>query len=262
MPLSTPAASSLETPEFGKEFSQIALNGFKRYLETILPKELEVDKEFAAMFAEQDHSRVHLAFLRWQKRVFAEQTGARVDELTGRGHVAPKLPGVDYTWPELYEKMPKLLFRLNQVSKLYMRRTGYDNIPKKPRIFVWAEVYNKGDSQAPWARTDGAYMMGRYFAQAKAGALKFNFEDPRGINPPYGKTYSHGAFEGNLIVFPTWVSHFITPNMHNSSQVCYGFIVYPPDGNSLDYEDDKTGSLEVVRNMHVSKKGTSFTFEP
>ena len=29
-------------------------------------------------------------------------------------------------------------------------------------------------------------------------------------------------------------------------EVCYGFIVYGPDGNQLDYEDDMTGSLEVI----------------
>jgi|Transcript_56560 hypothetical protein len=260
MPLSTPEKSSLESPKFGRDLTAIALEGFRRYVESVLPKELEVDKQFAQEFAESDHSRVNLAFLRWQKRVYAERMRVHPGTLTGRGDVTPRNPGIDYTWKEFYEDpiYNRLVHRLNQVSKLYLKRTGRANLPKKFRIFTWVEVYNFGDAQRPWARTDGAYLMGRYFAQARRGALKFNFEDPRGINPPFGKTYSHTAFEGNLIVFPTWVSHFITPNMQNSTQVCFGFLAYPPDGNSLDWEDDETGAVEVARILDIDKTGNKF----
>jgi hypothetical protein len=261
MPLSTPEKSSLELPKFGQDLTAIALKGFRRYVDSILPKELEADKQFAEEFAESDHSRVNLAFLRWQKRVFADRLGVSPQTLTGRGDASPRIKGIDYTWPEFYDDpiYNKLVHRLTQVSKLYLKRTGYRDLPRKFRVFTWVEVYNFGDAQRPWARTDGAYLMGRYFAQARRGALKFNFEDPRGINPPYGTTYSHTAFAGNLIVFPTWVSHFITPNMQNSTQVCFGFIVYPPNGNSLDYEDDETGSLEVSRILDIDRQGHGFT---
>lgn len=261
MPLSTPDKASLETPEFGAELSRIALDCFRRYRDTILPQELKIDKKYAAEFAESDHSRVNLAFLRWQKRVFCERTGVQADELSGRGESAPKLDGIDYSWRELYDNpiYKQLLTRFNQVARLYLKRTGYasgdDSLPSKLRIFTWVEVFDKGDAQKPWARTDGAYAMGRYFSQAKQNGLKFNFEDPRGINPPFGKTFSHAAFQGNLIMFPTWLSHFITPNMDNSSQVCFGFLVYPPDGDALDWEEDKTGSVEVPSGVAIPLSG-------
>merc|ERR1719487_520226 len=102
MPLSTPEKASLEKPEFGAELARIGLEGFRRYRDHILPKELELDKKYAKEFAVADHSRVNLAFLRYQKRVFAEKTDIDPEELTGRGEVAPKLKGIDYTWPELY----------------------------------------------------------------------------------------------------------------------------------------------------------------
>lgn len=38
-----------------------------------LPLELELDKAFAEEFNSADHSRVNLAFHRWQKRVYAAQ---------------------------------------------------------------------------------------------------------------------------------------------------------------------------------------------
>jgi len=256
MPLSTPSKSSLEAPEFGAEIARIGLEGFKKYVASTLPRELEIDKYFAEEFANSDHSRINLAFMRWQRRAFASRFRVNVNALSARGDVSPSLEGVDYTWPELYDSKfyKTLIMRFEQVAKLYMKRTGTKDIPKRLQIFPWVEVFEFGDSQRPWARTDSAYVMGRYFAKTQKGSLKFNFEDPRGINPPYGKTFSHGAFEGNLILFPTWLSHFITPNMLNTTAVCVAFLVYPPDMN-LDWEEDMTGSLVLERTLQFSEKG-------
>lgn len=256
MPLSTPSKSSLESPQFGEEVARIGLAGFKKYVSSTLPRELEIDKHFAEEFANSDHSRINLAFMRWQRLAFARTFRINVQALSARGDPAMYLEGIDYSWPELYDSnlFRTLKNRLTQVGKLYMKRTGTGNIPKRLIVFPWVEVFEFGDSQRPWARTDSAFVMGRYFAKTQRGSLKFNFEDPRGINPPYGKTFSHAAFEGNLVMFPTWLSHFITPNMLNSTAVCIAFLVYPPDMN-LDWEEDDTGSLVVERELKFSEKG-------
>lgn len=254
MPLSTPERSALESPDFGAQLSRIAVEAFEKYRASTLPRELEIDKTFAEEFANSDHSRVNLAFARWQRRAYGDRFGINVHGLTARGEYAPRLEGIDYKWPEFYDSplYKTLVMRFEQVAKLYMKRTGTRDIPKRLRIFPWVEVFLKGDAQRPWARTDSAYLMGRYFAQQEKGGLKFNFEDPRGINPPYGKTFSHAAFQGNLILFPTWLSHFITPNMLNQTSVCFAFLVYPPGGEApLDWEDDATGSLVVERPMQI-----------
>jgi len=163
---------------------------------------------------------------------------------------------VDYTWPELYENaaFKRLRVRIAELSKLYLKRTGYEDLPSRFRIFIWAEVFRRGDALRPGVRTDGAYLTGRYFASATRGSLKLNFEDTRGINPPYGKTFSHAPFEGNLVLFPTWASHFITPNMRDDTVVCYSFLVYPPDGSGISWKDDRTTQVKVMRSFEARPK--------
>eukprot|EP00434_Breviolum_minutum_P017034 symbB.v1.2.015031.t1/scaffold1037.1/size142759/3 len=262
IPLSTQTVGSLEPPTFGEELAKVALEGFEEYVNKTLPLELELDKHFADEFHGADHSRVNLAFRRWQKRVYAEQNrdiypvdgvdsgadilqrGPHPDFIAGVTKGAAPLKDVNYTWPALYENSA---FRKLQADML--DRSGHtpDDLPKTFRMFIWAEVFRKGDSLRPSAHTDGGYVMGRYWPQLKKNAMKFNFEDPRGINPPFGKTHSHSVEEGALTMFPTWASHFITPNMKSKPAVSYVFIVYPEVGNTLDFEDDLTGNaLETI----------------
>lgn len=247
--LSGPNASVLEGPEFGVELAQIGAAGFQRYLSTILPSELAADQELAAEFAQADHSRVNVAFERWQRRAFADSSGMALEELASWGQAARRLPGVNYSWPELHGSrvFQRLKARIAELSKLYLKRSGYQDVPKTFQIYIWAEVYNRGDALRPGARTTGAYLTGRFWASAQKGTLKLNFEDPRGINPPYGKTYSHAVYEGNLVLFPVWVSHFITPNMQDYAAVCYSFLVYPPGGGTLAWQDDLSAQLTVSK---------------
>jgi len=249
-PKDEPGAVALEPPTFGRRLRNIGLRRFREYLHSVLPQELQIDEQMREEFNQLDHgSRVNLAFLRWQKRVYAEREGLDVEAMSARGERTPMLPGINYSWPELYDsaEFKKLKVRIGELTRLYLKRTGYKNedLPKKFNEFVWVEVFEKGDALRPAARTDGAYLLGRYFASAKKGAVKLNFEDTRGINPPYGKTYSHLVYEGNVVLFPTWSSHFITPNMFNYSVVSYCFLVYPEGGNTLHWSDDRTSSITV-----------------
>jgi len=47
-------------------------------------------------------------------------------------------------------------------------------------------------------------------------------------------------------MFPTWASHFITPNMFDAEVVCYSFLVYPPDGSSVSWGDDLTTQIKLT----------------
>lgn len=254
-------ASALEPLEFGEELRALGERRYEEYLRETLPKELEADPSFAADFHGMDHSRVNLAFQEWQKRVFADQMGVKVSNLTARGFIgsARDLPGIDYSWPELYESaaFKRLKVRVAELSKLYLKRTGYKDLPSRFRIFIWAEVYRKGDALRPGVRTDGAYLTGRYFASGKKASMKLNFEDSRGINPPYGKTFSHAVQQGNLVLFPAWASHFLTPNLFDNTVVCYSFLVYPPDGSGIAWEDDLTTQVKVTRSFEARKKSKS-----
>ncbi|CAE7300543.1 unnamed protein product [Symbiodinium natans] len=273
VPMSTPTSESFETPDFHEELAAIGLRGFQEYVNKTLPKELELDKPFAEAFATADHSRVNLGFRRWQKRVFAMQNknifpanfdedrigldildaGANVDFMLGNTKTKAPWPAVDYAWPELYENavFKRLRARIQESARLYLKRSGWDSddLPKRFKIFIWVEVFNPGDALRPSAHTDGGFVMGRYWVQAQRNAMKFNFEDPRGINPPFGKTHSLTIDLGTMTLFPTWASHFLTPNMKGKTIVCYAFSVYPDNGNTLDFEDDQTGTFIVTEDL-------------
>lgn len=254
VPLSNPGKASLEDNTFGKRLAEIGLEGYKNYMKSTLPQELEKDPRFKKKFMNQDHSRVNDAFRRWQKRAFADKIGADPLEFTGKGELAPRLDGIEYQWDKLYDNddFRRLNARITQFAKLYMQRTGYKQIPRNFRIFVWVDVFNKGDAAVPFTATSGSFVSGRYWASAKSHALKQNFEDPRGINPPYGKTFSHVVYEGNLVMYPSWSSTFITPNMQNFTTVCFSFTVYPVNKTDLmHWKDDLTGALVIPRKVKL-----------
>lgn len=251
-----PEGSSLEAPILGQELAKIGLDGFEKYLSSTLPKELELDKPFAQHFRSEDHSRVNNGFIRWQKRVFADRVGVPPTQLTSLGQSIPRLEGIDYGWPELYGSaaFKTLSDRILELSRLYLKRVGYTEIPEQFRLFIWAEVFKKGDALRPGTRTDGAYLAGKYFASGKAGCAKLNFEDSRGINPPFGKTFSHTVEGGNMVLFPVWSSYFVSPNMRDEPLVSYGFMLYPAEGNTLHFRDDLTASLAVNFSVNLEKK--------
>lgn len=253
LPFSSPSAPSLEPATLGDELTDIALAGFKDYVSEILPKELQIDEQLSKQYNSSDHSRVNVAFLRWQKRVFADLHNISVEELTSRGDWAPHLQAVRYDWPQLYQSagFKKLKTRISELSRVYLKRSGYKQLPKQFRIFIWVEVFQTGDAMRPWVRTDGAYLTGRYFSSFEKGSLKLNFEDPRGINPPYGKTNSIAPYEGMMALFPAWVSQFITPNMRSQTAVSFNFLVYAADGNTLNWEEDLTAKIEVVKDLAI-----------
>ncbi|CAJ1367022.1 unnamed protein product [Effrenium voratum] len=264
VPLSTPGVEAMEPPEFGQALAELALSGFEDYVNKTLPLELKLDADFAEEFHGADHSRVNLAFRRWQRRVYAyanrdiypeSQLSADVLEggwqsefLAGGWARSMPLKEVNYSWPQLRQssEFRKLQSHISELAKLYLKRSG-SSFGNKFRIFTWAEVFRKGDALRPSAHTDGGLFMGRYWPQLKKNSLKFNFEDPRGINPPFGKTHTHSIEEGAMSMFPIWASHFITPNMKSRTAVCYAFIVYPEDGNTMDFEDDGTGKFKIER---------------
>jgi len=250
--LSSADQTSLETAEFGKELAEIGLKGFQRYRTSILPRELELDSKFKNEFMALDHSRVNLAFRQWQTNAFADTVNMSTRSITPNGGRIRRHKEISYTWPELYDNptFHRLEVRIRELSRLYLARTGYKNLTKL-RTFIWAEVYAKGDALRPSSNMDGAYLMGRYFAKTVSYSLKLNFEDPRGVNPPGGKTNSHAVYEGNIVLQPTWISTFMTPNMLDDETVCFGFLVYPHDGPMADWRNDLTSSMTSKKTVNL-----------
>jgi len=262
LPLSAPDKKSAFPPDLGDALAQLAEAKFDEYLTSILPLELKSDETFAKTFHEADHSRVNLAFQRWQKLAFAEIENVPVYRFLGQGEYASRIHGVNYSWPELYESpaFKKLKHFIMDLTRHYNKKNGF--APESPaggkhfQVILWAEVFRKGDAMRPGASVNGAFLRGRYYAMCERGAIKQNFEDPRGINPPYGKTYSHSPYRGNLVLYPTWASHFITPNMLNTTIVSFSFMAFPLDGAYVDSNDDQTGKIVVEKQIMIEPMPT------
>jgi hypothetical protein len=259
-PLSMPSLQRqppLESPKFGQELADIGYARYKKYCKEVLPRELELDNGFAELYRTSDHSRANAAFKRWQTRAFASRDKVPVSRLLARAEAAPKLPGINYEWPELYDspQYMRLIQRVRQLSKLWLKRAGYpqEETQQKLLVYPWVEVYDHGDAMRPFTRSDGAYIFARYFAKAAPGMMKFNFEDPRGINPPFGKTFTYSVHGGELTMLPSWASTFTTPNMVNNSVVCYCFLIYPADGR-IKWSSDVSGQLTISNNFTVNIK--------
>eukprot|EP00913_Durusdinium_trenchii_P028694 g26910.t1 len=46
--------------------------------------------------------------------------------------------------------------------------------------------------------------------QAEEAAGKLRFGDPRGHSPPFGRSFFHSPRSGDLVFFPSWLSHMAT----------------------------------------------------
>lgn len=251
-PLSQRGVASLAPPKLHEDLAAVALAQYHKYVKEILPTELKMDRGVAAEFREGDQYRTNLAFARWQKRVFMNFFRVDESDLTSTGERAPQITGVPYTWPELLKSAAyaSLKGKLLEISRLYMETVGYKkrDIPRNFRIWIWAEVVEPSGGMPPISLTDGGFLAGRYIVQAPAGGSKVIFQDARGINPPYGQAHAIIPSEGEVIAHPIWAPHFLTPNTGNKSLVTFCFKVYPEDGNSLDWEDDKTGDVRASMN--------------
>lgn len=236
---------ALEPSSFGEELTALALAGYRRYVKEVLPAELERDPAFAKAFWDSDFSRVNFAFKRFQRRALAWHHGIAEAEVPGLSD-GRGLEGVK-SWPELHasDVFSRLTRRMSSLAWASLVRSGYrDEQLNGSRALIWAEVFEHGDFQRPEMRNDGAFGFGRYWAAAQEGAVNFNFEDPRGINPPYGKIHSFQPRTGDFMVFPPWSSSFVTPNIREEPVVCYCAMFYPPPPAAfVDSREDGTGKF-------------------
>lgn len=260
VPLASSDGKGLLEASLASNLAEIGERAFDKYVKEVLPVELKTDPKFAADFAASDASRMNLGFVRWQKRVYSELRKVPLIELSWDGSPIPHYKEVSYAWKEFYGSpdFKKLRHQIDRLSGLYLNNIGKDGERgrRRFRTFIWAEVYRNADSQRPHVHT-GASTAGVFFSRyssSKEGAQKFSFEDPRGINPPFGKTHNHQPKQGEVLLFPSWASHFITPHRSNSTNVYFNFVCWPPDGApDLDWEDDATGDYVFRKQLNIKR---------
>jgi len=239
--------------------ADVAERAFDQYVSSVLPRELEADPAFAKEFREADGSRVNLAFLRWQKRVFAKAARVPVEEIDWDGKPVPKIQGISYEWPELYNSQEFRVFmrKVQTMASSFLNSLSEDKDKHKFRAFAWAEVYRPGDFQRPHMHT-GAAVAGMFFARYAPGpsdGQTLVFEDMRGLNPPFGRTHEIQPAEGELVLWPAWASHFLSPHPGNTTNVFLSVLLWPSGGaEDFDWEDDVTGDYIYHKKSSIKPK--------
>mmetsp|Transcript_34565 Transcript_34565/g.73326 ORF Transcript_34565/g.73326 Transcript_34565/m.73326 type:complete len:304 (-) Transcript_34565:2-913(-) len=247
-------AEGVESPEFAAKLASIVEKKYQEFIKTELPKEIAADPNYKARFDSDDAGRYNQAFRTWQRRAAATKYRWPVNEIDGLDLLrVPKTQGVQYNFDELYESPEYKAFvrHVERLARAYVKRMDENSAPPKFRIFVWGEVFPKAVATRPHIHT-GGYCAGTFFVRQPKGASRFNFEDPRGINPPYGKTHMKQPQQGELILFPGWASHFNSPNSHETTRVELSFVAYHYGGpNQLDWEDDPTGGFVPEKTLKM-----------
>lgn len=242
-----------------KRLAAVAEEGFQRYVRESLPLQLERDPAFREQYEASDVTgRNNEAFLRWQKMSFALRNNVRLEEVNWIGPQPPNLRGMRYDWKELHDSpdFKRLSKNMeNQAFKL-LKHINPERQRERFRVFVWAEVYRRGDFDMMHVHT-GAMAAG-IFAAGNSGPEESRqtlvLQDVRGPNPPFGDRHQIALEEGELAAFPAWSPHYFLPHPGNESNVFFCFLMWPHGGAyDFDWEDDNLGDYVYRKTTTVRR---------
>jgi hypothetical protein len=81
----------------------------------------------------------------------------------------------------------------------------------RPPLFCWAAIARDGNSHLSHTHPDNL-LSGVYYARVPAsGAGALLFDDPRGPRWPFDGRFIHRPQAGELVLFPSWLVHQVTP---------------------------------------------------
>ncbi|CAK0876806.1 unnamed protein product [Prorocentrum cordatum] len=202
-----------ETPSFHESLAQEAIAGWRRFREEILPS-LPKDHHYRRIAGKAHAGSLNDAFFHFQKDLFENSGDVQAALGMKRGRHHTPSPYDNSTWPEMnglpaYNKLRHIIDRL---SRRYLERSGLNRKAAASlnySIFNWAAVHGAGEFHGPHTHV-GEYHVGVFYAQAGPSAGKLRFSDARGHSPPFGRAYVHTPRSGELVLFPSWLSHMAT----------------------------------------------------
>jgi hypothetical protein len=202
-----------EPPSFHQNLAKEAIKGWKRFQHEIGPS-LQKGHPLRNFLQQSHAGALNDAFFHWQKRLFEAEGDFEksIDPAYESGNTPP--PEANASWPEMnaLPEFRKLRKYVEKLSRRYLMRSGMnksvaDNL--KYSLFNWAAVHGPGEFHGPHTHV-GEFHVGVFYAQAGPSAGKLRFGDPRGHSPPFGRTYFHTPRSGDLVLFPSWLSHMAT----------------------------------------------------
>jgi len=228
-----------EPPSFHRNLAKEAIRGWKNFQQKIVPK-LPRNHGLRQQIMQKHAGALNDAFFHWQKRLF-EASGSLEASLDEQQQLPSPPPDANSSWPKMcglpeYNKLRNIVDRL---SRRYLVRSGLAKETAASlnySIFNWAAVHRPGEFHGPHTHV-GEYHVGVFYAQAGSKAGKLRFGDPRGQSGPFGRTFFHTPRSGDLILFPSWLSHMAT--------------VTAPESDVKGDEDQGTEPLRVVFSFNI-----------
>lgn len=250
-----------EPASFHQKIAKEAIRGWKRFRDEIGPN-LQKGHPLRQFLSQSHAGALNDGFFHWQKRLF-EAEGDFGKSLAMDNDMPPTPPpDANSSWPEMnslpeYRKLRKII---EELSRSYLERSGMSH--KMARglnysLFNWAAIHGPGEFHGPHTHV-GEYHVGVFYAQAGPAAGKLRFGDPRGHSPPFGRTMFHTPQSGQLILFPSWLSHMATVTAPASDilnkekepyRVVYSFNIGPVAGPLPCHLwwSDPTGDMQFKR---------------
>jgi len=263
-----------ESPTLHKTIAEEALRGwdwFRKKIVPNLPKDHELQKLLSSKRQQSD--ALSDAFLRWQQLLF-QNAGDVAAALSRPGEGGSSTSTVrtatNTSWPGMcampeYHRLRKIVERL---SVRYLARSGLQSKAAHSlnySVFNWATVHEAGMQYGP--RTSlGDFNVGLFFAQVSSTPGKLRISDPRGHSDPFGRSFDHVPQAGELLLFPSWVSHAVTPELlrekksaskeERLARVVISFTIGPESGPmpSHLWENDPTGNVGFSRQSPIDPK--------
>jgi len=202
-----------EPPSFAKKLADEVITGWKRFRDKIGPG-LPQGHHLRNFLTQSHAGALNDGFFHFQKRLFeAEGDFDKAMDMSAELPAAPP-PEANSSWPQMnalpeYKKLRKMV---EMLSRRYLTRSGMHPTMAANlnySLFNWAAVNGPGEFHGPHTHV-GEYHVGVFYAQAGPSAGKLRFGDPRGHSPPFGKTFFYTPKAGDLVIFPSWLSHMAT----------------------------------------------------
>jgi hypothetical protein len=117
-------------------------------------------------------------------------------------------------WWDILEKSPyakRLRATIWERASVYMSRLGRGNVNASGELFLWATACETCISHLPHVHED-SLISGTYYVNVPKGSGSLIFQDPRGVITPFGGKYEHIPEPGQIVMFPPWLQHGVSPS--------------------------------------------------
>lgn len=124
----------------------------------------------------------------------------------------------------LIEQYQTISLLIKKAVNKFLRENYVDVAVNMDSIFIWASIQGNGTSHQSHHHL-GSSVSGVLYLKVPLGSGSIVFEDPRGTLPPFGRTLRVQPEEGDLIIFPSWLSHRVSPSVTPAPRISLSFNV-------------------------------------